>query len=123
MNIIFHIDVNNAFLSWTAVDLLNNGYKEDIRLIPSVVAGDETKRHGIVLAKSEISKKYGIKTAETLHSARMKCKNLQVFPPNHKYYKEVSDKLYEYYLTYTPDVERFSIDECFLDLSNTSFLL
>ncbi len=122
MNIIFHIDVNNAFLSWTAVLLLQNGYKEDIRLIPSVIAGDEAKRHGIVLAKSEIAKKYGIKTAETLYSARRKCKNLKIFPPNHKYYKEMSNKLYEYFLTFTPDVERFSVDECFLDLSNTSFL-
>lgn len=122
MNIIFHIDVNNAFLSWSAIDLLNQGYKEDIRLIPSVIAGDESKRHGIVLAKSNISKQYGIKTAETLHSARSKCKDLQVFPPNFKIYKEMSNKLYEYFLTYTPDVERYSIDECFLDLSNTNFL-
>ncbi len=122
MNIIFHIDVNNAFLSWSAVYLLKNGYKEDIRTIPSVVAGDETKRHGIVLAKSEVAKKYGIKTAETLHTARTKCKELQIFPPNFNFYKEMSDKLYNYYLTFTPDVERFSIDECFLDLSNTTLL-
>ena len=122
MKIIFHIDVNNAFLSWTAVYLLRNGYQEDIRLIPSVIGGDETKRHGIVLAKSEISKKYGIKTAETLYSARNKCKKLQVFPPNYKFYKEMSDNLYKYFLEYTPDVERFSIDECFLDLTNTNYL-
>ncbi len=122
MNIIFHIDVNNAFLSWSAVYLLQNDYKEDIREVPSVIAGDETKRHGIVLAKSEVAKKYGIKTAETLHMARTKCKNLQVFPPNFKFYKEMSNKLYEYFLTFTPDVERFSIDECFLDLSNTTLL-
>ena len=122
MNIIFHVDVNNAFLSWSAVYLLKNGYKEDIRLIPSVIAGDEAKRHGIVLAKSEVAKKYGIKTAETLHSARLKCKNLEVFKPNFEFYKETSDKLYEYFLSFTPDVERFSIDECFLDLSNTTLL-
>ena len=60
MNIIFHIDVNNAFLSWSAISLLQDGYPEDIREIPSVIAGDESKRHGIVLAKSNISKKYGI---------------------------------------------------------------
>ena len=122
MNIIFHIDVNNAFLSWTAVSMLKEGYSVDIRTIPSVIAGDETKRHGIVLAKSDIAKKYDIKTAETLHSARMKCKNLKIFPPKFSYYKEISDQLYAYYLTFTPDVERFSIDECFLDLSNTNFL-
>ena len=122
MNIIFHIDVNNAFLSWSAISLLQDGYPEDIREIPSVIAGDESKRHGIVLAKSNISKKYGIKTAETLHSARQKCKNLQIFPPNYAFYKKMSDRLYEYYLTYTPDVERYSIDECFLDLTNTNYL-
>ena len=122
MDIIFHIDVNNAFLSWSAIYLLKNGYHEDIRSIPSVIAGDESKRHGIVLAKSNIAKEYGIKTAETLYLARKKCPNLQVFPPNHKFYKEMSDKLYNYFLTITPDVERYSIDECFLDLSNTSYL-
>lgn len=122
MNIIFHIDVNNAFLSWSAVYLLENGYKEDIRKLPSVIAGDESKRHGIILAKSEICKQYGIKTAETLHSARLKCKNLKIYPPNFEYYKKISDKLYEYFLTYTPDVERYSIDECFLDLTNTNYL-
>src|SRR5699024_9074454 len=93
-----------------------------IREIPSVIAGDESKRHGIVLAKSNVSKKYGIKTAETLHSARQKCKNLQIFPPDYQFYKKMSDLLYEYYLTYTPDVERYSIDECFLDLTNTNYL-
>ena len=121
-NIIFHIDVNNAFLSWSAVSLLNQGYPEDIRNIPSVIGGDETKRHGIVLAKSEVSKKYGIKTAETLHTARNKCQTLQVFPPDFEFYQKTSNELYEYFLTYTPDVERFSIDECFLDLTNTKYL-
>ena len=122
MNIIFHIDVNNAFLSWSAVDLLQKGYKVDIRKIASCIGGDESKRHGIVLAKSEIAKKYGIKTAETLYSARKKCKDLKVFPPNFPFYKKMSNLLYNYFLTYTPDVERFSIDECFLDLSNTKYL-
>ena len=122
MNIIFHIDVNNAFLSWSAVDLLNKGSQVDIRKIASCIGGDESKRHGIVLAKSEIAKKYGIKTAETLYSARKKCKNLKVFPPNFAFYKKMSNLLYNYFLTYTPDVERFSIDECFLDLSNTKYL-
>lgn len=90
--IIFHIDVNNAFLSWTAVYLLNHGYKQDIRKIPSVIGGDEKARRGIVLAKSPIAKKYGIVTAETLYSARSKCKTLQVFPPNYAFYKEESKK-------------------------------
>ena len=80
--IIFHIDVNNAFLSWTAIYLLNKGYKKDIRKISSVIGGDEKTRRGIVLAKSPVAKKYGIVTAETLYSARKKCKHLEVYPPN-----------------------------------------
>ena len=70
--VIFHIDVNNAFLSWTAVKLLKEGYNIDIRTIPSVIGGDESKRHGIVLAKSPVAKKYGVVTAETLYMARKK---------------------------------------------------
>lgn len=120
--IIFHIDVNNAFLSWTAVYLLRNGYKQDIRQIPSVIGGDEKARRGIVLAKSPIAKKYGIVTAETLYSARSKCLNLQVFPPNYTFYKEQSRKLYTYLTNYTPVIEQYSIDECFLDLTGTSLL-
>ena len=91
--IIFHVDVNNAFLSWTAVYLLKNGYETDIRTIPSVIGGDEEKRHGIVLAKSPVAKKYGIKTAETLYLARKKCPNLEVFPANHEFYYEQSRNL------------------------------
>lgn len=120
--IIFHVDVNNAFLSWTAIYLLKNGYKEDIRTIPSVIGGDEKLRHGIVLAKSPIAKKYGIVTAETLYSARKKCHNLQVFSPNYAFYKEQSKKLYNYLSSYTPNIEQYSIDECFLDLTGTKLL-
>ncbi len=120
--IIFHIDVNNAFLSWTAVYLLKHGYKQDIRKIPSVIGGDEKSRHGIVLAKSPIAKKYGIVTAETLYSARNKCKSLQVFPPNYTFYKEQSEKLMNYLSRYTPTIEQYSIDECFLDLTGTTLL-
>lgn len=122
MNIIFHIDVNNAFLSWSSIYLLKNGYKEDIRNIPSVIAGDPKKRHGIVLASSYPAKKYGIRTPESLYSAKKKYKDLQVFPPVFPFYKEMSNKLYNYFLTITPDVERYSIDECFLDLTNTTYL-
>ena len=82
-NIIFHIDVNNAFLSWTAVDLLEQGYKYDIRNSYAVVGGDETKRRGIVLAKSNSAKKMGIVTGETLYSARKKCRVLKVYSPNY----------------------------------------
>lgn len=120
--IIFHIDVNNAFLSWTAVYLLKEGYKKDIRKIPAVIGGDEKQRRGIVLAKSPIAKKYGIVTAETLYSARKKCGWLEVFPPNHPFYVEQSKKLYNYLASYTPNIEQYSIDECFLDMTGTSLL-
>ena len=120
--IIFHIDVNNAFLSWTAVKLLAEGYKTDIRKIPSIIGGDESSRHGIVLAKSPIAKKYGIKTAETIYSARKKCPNLKIFSPDMVYYKKMSKKMIDYISNYSPDLEQFSIDECFLDLTGTTYL-
>lgn len=120
--IIFHIDVNNAFLSWTAVDLLKNGYKTDIREIPSIIGGDEQKRHGIVLAKSPIAKKFGIKTAETIYQAKKKCPNLQIFPPNFEIYYAQSKKLINYLKQYTPIMEQYSVDECFLDMTGTSYL-
>ena len=67
---ILHIDVNNAFLSWTAIEMLKNGSNIDIREIPAVIGGDEAKRSGIVLAKSMLAKKCGVKTAETIYSAK-----------------------------------------------------
>lgn len=120
--IIFHIDVNNAFLSWTAVKMLNEGYKIDIRTIPSIIGGDETQRKGIVLAKSPVAKKYGIQTAETIYMARKKCPILQIFPSDHNYYKEVSNKLFNYLKKYSPTMEQLSIDECFLDMSNMNYI-
>ena len=75
--IFFYVDVNNAFLSWTAVELLKSGYKTDIRTIPSIIAGDEELRHGIVLAKSPVAKELGIKTAETIFQAKKKVPNFK----------------------------------------------
>ena len=115
---ILHIDVNNAFLSWTALDMLKKGSKIDIREIPAVIGGDETKRSGIVLAKSMKAKECGVVTAETIYQARMKCPNLKIFPSNFKIYRNYSDKMYELLLQYTDKIERFSIDECFLDITN-----
>ena len=122
MRVIFHVDVNNAYLSWTAVYLLKNGYKKDIRLIPSVIGGDEDSRHGIVLAKSPVAKKLGVKSAETIYMARKKCKNLEVYPPDFSIYEEYSNKFYNYLKQYSPLIERASVDECFLDMSNTKYL-
>ena len=113
--IIMHMDVNNAFLSWTAVDLLKKGYPIDIRNIEAIIGGDEEQRHGIVLAKSMVAKKKGVKTAETIREAKRKCNNLKIFPPNYKLYSEMSNKFMNLIKKYTPDIEKLSIDECFID--------
>ena len=113
--IILHVDCNNAFLSWTAVNMLHNGHKIDIRNRFAVIGGDEAKRHGIVLAKSLPCKKRGVVTAETLYSARKKCPYLEVYPPDFKIYKKYSDIMYTYLCNYSDKIERYSIDECFID--------
>lgn len=115
---IMHIDVNNAFLSWTAVDMLKNGADIDIRTIPAIIGGDEKQRHGIVLAKSTIAKQFGIKTADTIYQAKKKCPQIRIFPSKHSMYQKYSNELYQYLLTYTDKIERFSIDECFIDCSD-----
>mgnify|MGYP002708140228 CR=1 FL=1 len=114
---ILHIDVNNAFLSWTAIDRLENGEKLDIRNIEAVIGGDETKRSGIVLAKSMKAKRKGVCTGETLYQARLKCPNLQVFKGEYKSYRKHSNDLFKILSEYTNKIERFSIDECFLDMT------
>ncbi len=115
---ILHVDVNNAFLSWTALDMLKHGSEIDIREIPAIIGGDESKRSGIVLAKSMKAKECGVKTAETIYQARMKCPGLKVFPSNFKIYRYYSNQLYQLLLEYTDKIERFSIDECFLDMTH-----
>jgi DNA polymerase IV len=113
--IILHIDVNNAFLSWEAVNLLKQGSNIDIRTIPSIIGGDETKRHGVVLAKSNPAKKFNVVTGESLFNARKKCPMLKIYEPHYDIYEQESYKLYSFLLNYSPRVERFSIDECYLD--------
>jgi len=117
--IILHVDCNNAFLSWTAVNMLHNGSKIDIRERYAVIGGDEKTRHGIVLAKSMPCKKSGVITAETLYSARKKCPYLEVYPPNYKMYKKYSDIMYTYLCNYSNKIERYSIDECFIDYTDS----
>lgn len=112
-----HVDVNNAFLSWTAVYKLKCGEELDIRTIPAVIGGDENSRHGVVLAKSMKAKQCGIVTGEPLYFARKKCPSIKVFPSDFRVYREYSDELYKIFLEYTDKIERFSIDECFLDMS------
>lgn len=120
--IIFHIDVNNAFLSWSAVEMLKKGSKLDIRKIPSVVGGDESKRRGVVVAKSYPAKKAGITTGEPLYMARRKVDKLFVVQSNKEKYKEYSDKFYKILCKYTPVIERYSIDECFMDMTGMEMM-
>lgn len=115
MRVIFHVDANSAYLSWTAAAMIEKGYPIDIREIPSVISGDPLNRHGIILAKSIPAKKYGIATGQSLFEARQKCPNLAVFPPNYDLYMLCSNEMYRILLEYSPVVERYSIDECFLD--------
>ncbi|MGM9875831.1 MAG: DNA polymerase thumb domain-containing protein [Bacilli bacterium] len=117
--IILHIDVNNAFLSWSAVWMLKNGYNKDIRNRYAVIAGDESQRRGIVLAKSGLCKKRGVKTADPIYLARRKCPYLEVYPPKFGVYKKFSDMMYKYLCNYTNIIERYSIDECFLDYTGS----
>ncbi len=118
---ILHVDVNNAFLSWTAVERLKNGDNLDIRKIPSAICGDENKRSGIILAKSPLAKSVGVVTGETIYQAMKKCPNLALFKPDFSKYREYSNSLYKLLSEYTYKIERFSIDECFLDM--TGFLM
>ena len=117
--IILHVDVNNAFLSWTALWMLKNGYNRDIRNRYAIIGGDEAERKGIVLAKSNLCKERGVITAEAIYLARRKCPYLEVYKPNFKVYKYYSDMMFEYLSTYTDIIERYSIDECFLDYTGS----
>lgn len=116
--VIFHIDVNSAYLSWEAVYRLQHGAIVDLREIPSVIGGDEKSRHGIVLAKSIPAKKYNIQTGESLFAARNKCPNLVVVPPNYNLYMQCSREMLELLQKYSSTIQRYSIDEVFLDYSH-----
>ena len=115
--IIFHIDVNSAYLSWTSVENLKNHTGPDLRDIPAIIGGDQKSRHGIVLAKSIPAKKFGIYTSEPIVSALRKCPNLVIAPPNHKLYRSYSERLMDYLKSLTPEIEQVSIDECYLDFT------
>ena len=119
--IIFHIDVNSAFLSWTALELLKNGSTTDLREIPSIIGGDQSKRHGVVLAKSSSAKKYGIRTGEPIVNAFKKCPTLTLASPNHTMYRERSHELMEYLSSICPELEQVSIDECYMDFTPIAY--
>ncbi|MDF2882302.1 MAG: polymerase [Clostridiaceae bacterium] len=115
--LIFHVDVNSAYLSWTAADRLQHGSVMDIREIPSAVAGDPKNRHGIILAKSIPAKKYKIQTGEPLYSALEKCPQLFIVSPCYDLFVRCSNAMMALLKEYTPYIQRFSVDECFLDFT------
>jgi len=115
--IIFHIDVNSAFLSWSALSILEQGNPTDIREIPSIIGGDIEKRHGVVLAKSIPVKKYGIVTGEPIVHAIRKCPGLHIAEPDHALYHQRSKQLMEFLADICPDIEQVSIDECYMDFT------
>jgi len=119
--IIFHIDVNSAFLSWTACKRLEDGDTIDLRKIPAIIGGDIEKRHGIVLAKSESAKAFGIVTGEPITHALQKCPTITIAAPNHVLYKERSNALMNYLKSITPKIEQVSIDECYMDYSSVAY--
>ena len=119
-NIIFHIDVNSAFLSWEAVYRLHHlGGTVDLRNEISAVGGDMAMRHGIILAKSIPAKKYQIQTGESIVEARQKCPNLIIVPPNYELYDRCSKAFIEILKQYSPEVEQYYIDEAFVDMTQT----
>lgn len=114
---IFHIDVNSAYLSWSAAEALYRGGELDYRTIPSVVGGNPETRHGIVLAKSIPAKKYNIQTAETLYQALQKCPHLYIVKPDYELYVRCSEAMRELLSEYSDRMQIYSIDECFLDMT------
>lgn len=121
-SIYFHIDVNSAFLSWEATYRLVKGDKVDIRKIPSAIGGSVEHRHGIILAKSELAKRAGVKTGETIAEARAKCPDILFCPPNYTLYNRCSAAFMEILRRYSPIVEQYSIDEAFIDMTGTERL-
>lgn len=117
---IFHIDVNSAYLSWSALEKLKQGDETDLREVPSIIGGDTATRHGVVLAKSIPAKAYGIRTGEPVTDALKKCPFLISCPPDHRLYSEKSRLLMEHLADICPDIEQVSVDECYMDFTSVS---
>lgn len=118
--IFFHIDVNSAFLSWSAIHLLENGATIDLRTVPSIIGGNSEQRHGVVLAKSIKAKSYGIISGEPVVNALRKCPTLMIEPPNYQIYENYSQAFISFLSNLCPDIEQVSIDECFMDFTPIS---
>lgn len=115
--LIFHIDVNSAYLSWSAVENLKKGSLVDLREIPAIIGGDIKSRHGVVLAKSIPAKAYGIKTGEPVSQALAKCPALVSEPPDHRLYSRYSHAMMELLSSFCPQLEQVSVDECYMDFT------
>lgn len=115
--VIFHIDVNSAFLSWMAVKMLREGSGLDIRTVPSVVSGDPEDRRSIVTAKSIPAKAFGINTAEPVSMAMRKCRDLVIVRGDREWFRKCSSDFIEICRSYSPVLQQFSIDECFIDMT------
>lgn len=120
--IIFHIDVNSAYLSWTALERLSQGDTVDLRLIPSIIGGDMKQRRGVVLAKSLPAKSFGIVTGEPVLNAFKKCPQLTMAPPDHTMYAKRSKALMDFLSGICPEIEQASIDECYMDFTSVVHL-
>ena len=119
--LIFHVDVNSAFLSWTAVKKLKEEPDSiDLRLIPAAIGGDVSKRHGVITACSIPAKRQGVRTGEPVMRALEKCPELLLFPSDFATYKEYSAKFIEILKKYALAVEQVSIDEAYLDMTGTT---
>ncbi len=114
--VILHCDCNSFFAS------VEMAHDEGLRSVPMAVGGSEENRHGIILAKNELAKQYGIVTAETIYSARKKCKNLVIVPPHYSEYARYSRAVHEIYLRFTDQVEPFGMDEAWLDVTGSEKL-
>ncbi|MEG2123101.1 MAG: DNA polymerase IV [Clostridium sp.] len=121
--VIFHVDVNSAFLSWEAVYRLSEpGETRDLREAICAVGGDSSMRHGVILAKSIKAKQFGVQTGESIMEARKKCPDLEIVAANHELYKKMSEAFIELLREYSPHVEQYSIDEAFVDMTGMEAL-
>lgn len=128
--LIYHIDVNSAYLSWEAVERLKKWKEEtgsdvlpedyvDIRTIPCAIGGDLARRRGVILAKSIPAKNFGVRTGESVMEALRKCPSLMLIAPDHKMYARYSRAFTRILEEYTPTLEQFSVDEMFMDMTET----
>ena len=121
--VIFHVDVNSAFLSWSAAYRVRVlGEQEELRDFPSALAGERAERHGSILPKSITAKKCGVKTGEQIFLAQQKCPGLKLVPPDYALYVEASRRFIALLREFAPVVEQYSIDEAWADLSGTEGL-